>query len=80
MAWNRCTGAVIFLMPVKGGRTIWHPDNLAPENLASDNLAPENLAPGQFGIKQCGTGQFGTKVVKTDNFAPRRQPDNLALR
>ena len=35
MAWNRCTGAVIFLMPVKGGRTIWHPDNLAPENLAS---------------------------------------------
>ena len=70
MAWNRCTGAVIFLMPVKGGRTIWHPDN----------LAPENLAPGQFGIKQFGTGQFGTKVVKTDNFAPRRQPDNLALR
>ena len=42
-----------------GTRTIWHQDNLAPDNLApgqfgtniikTDNLAPENLAPGQFG-------------------------------
>ena len=63
MAWNRCTGAVIFLMPVKGGRTIWHPDNLAPENLASDNLARENLASENLAPDNLAPEKIGTRTI-----------------
>ena len=36
-------------------RTIWHQDNLAPDDFSPYNLTPDNLVSGQFGTRQIVT-------------------------